>query len=287
MKIGIGLPNTLPGIPGRTLVDWAVRAEQRGFAGLATIDRIVYPNFDSLASLAAAAGATSRIGLMTNILLAPVYPPVLLAKAAASIDQLSGGRLTLGLGVGGRPDDFTAAGRPFKTRGRAFDADLALMHRAWRGEPVGGGEHAVGPTPVNNARVPILMGGTSDQTLRRMVEWAEGWTAGGGGPQGAGAFAKRVRDAWADAGREGDPRLSALVYFSLGDEVAEQSRANLRHYYAFAGQYGDMIADGALRTPQAVRDTVAAFRDLGFTEVFLDATTPDLDQVDRLADVVF
>jgi alkanesulfonate monooxygenase SsuD/methylene tetrahydromethanopterin reductase-like flavin-dependent oxidoreductase (luciferase family) len=286
MKIGIGLPNTLPGIAGRTLVDWAVRAEERGFAGLATIDRVVYPNHDSLAALAAAAGATSRIGLMTNILLAPVYPPVLLAKTAASIDQLSGGRLTLGLGVGGRPDDFAAVGRPFKTRGRDFDAELALMHGAWRGEPVGGGEHPITPMPVNDDRVPILMGGTSEQTLRRMVEWAEGWTAGGGGPQAAGAFAKRVRDAWTAAGRKGEPRLSALVYFSLGDEVAEASRANLRHYYAFAGQYGDMIADGALRTPQAIRDTVGAFRDLGFTELFLDATTPDLDQVDRLADVV-
>jgi alkanesulfonate monooxygenase SsuD/methylene tetrahydromethanopterin reductase-like flavin-dependent oxidoreductase (luciferase family) len=266
-------------------VDWAVRAEERGFAGLATIDRIVYPNHDSLASLAAAAGATSRIGLMTNILLAPVYPPILLAKMAASIDQLSDGRLTLGLGVGGRPDDFVAAGRSFVTRGREFDAELEIMHRAWSGEPLGGGEHATTPTPVNG-RVPILMGGTSDQTLRRMVKWAEGWTAGGGGPQAAGAFAKRVRDAWAEAGREGEPRLSALVYFSLGDEVADASRANLRHYYAFIGQHADMIADGALRTPQAIRDTVAAFSDLGFTEIFLDATTPDLDQVDRLADVV-
>jgi len=285
MRIGIGLPNTLPGIPGRTLVDWAVRAEERGFAGLATLDRVVYPNFDSLASLAAAAGATSRIGLMTNILLAPVYPAVLLAKTAASIDQLSGGRLTLGLGVGGRPDDFAAAGRSFVTRGRDFDAELAIMHRAWSGEPVGGGEHPVTPTPAHG-RVPILMGGTSEQTLRRMVKWADGWTAGGGGPQAAGPYAKRVRDAWATGGREGEPRLAALVYYSLGDEVTEASRANLRHYYAFAGQYGDMVADGALRTPQAIRDTVAAFRDLGFTELFLDATTPDLDQVDRLADVV-
>jgi alkanesulfonate monooxygenase SsuD/methylene tetrahydromethanopterin reductase-like flavin-dependent oxidoreductase (luciferase family) len=285
MKIGIGLPNTLPGIAGRTLVDWAVRAEERGFAGLATIDRIVYPSYDSLAALAAAAGATSRIGLMTNILLAPVYPAVLLAKTAASIDQLSGGRLTLGLGVGGRPDDFVATGRSFVTRGRDFDAELEVMHRAWGGESVGGGEHAVTPTPLNG-RVPILMGGTSDQTLRRTVRWAEGWTAGGGGPQAAGAFAKRVREAWQDAGRDGEPRLSALVYFSLGDEVAGASRANLRHYYAFAGQYGDMIAEGALRTPEAIRDTVAAFRDLGFTEIFLDATTPDLDQIDRLADVV-
>ena len=76
MDLGIGLPNPVPGTPGPLLVDWARRAEERGFAGLATIDRIVYPSYDSLATLAAAAGATSRIRLLTNILLAPAYPPV-------------------------------------------------------------------------------------------------------------------------------------------------------------------------------------------------------------------
>ncbi|MGH3658421.1 MAG: LLM class flavin-dependent oxidoreductase, partial [Micromonosporaceae bacterium] len=117
MRIGIGLPNPVPDTPGGRLVEWAVRAEERGFAGLVTIDRLVYPSHDSLISLAAAAGATRRIGLMTNILLGPLYPAVPLAKATASLDQLSGGRFTLGLAPGGRPDDYRAAGRDFHTRG--------------------------------------------------------------------------------------------------------------------------------------------------------------------------
>src|SRR5205807_3458943 len=99
---------------GTAMADWARRAEERGFSCLATIDRIVYPSFDSLTTLAVAAGATSRIGLFTDILLAPAYPPVWLAKATASLDAMSGGRLTLGLGVGGRPDDFAAMDRPFE-----------------------------------------------------------------------------------------------------------------------------------------------------------------------------
>src|SRR5947207_4225112 len=114
MKIGIGLPNTIPGTPGSVLVEWARRAEARGFSTLATIDRIVYPTYDSLTSLAVAAGATSRIGLFTDILLAPVYPPVWLAKATASLHAASGGRLTLGIGVGGRPDDYAAMDRSFE-----------------------------------------------------------------------------------------------------------------------------------------------------------------------------
>ena len=74
---------------------------------------------------------TERIGLVTNVLLEPLYPPVPLAKVTASLDQLSAGRLTLGVGVGGRPDDYELAGRPFGDRGRRFDADLELLHQAW------------------------------------------------------------------------------------------------------------------------------------------------------------
>src|SRR5438309_3957890 len=130
MDIGIGLPNPVPGTPGRALVDWARRAEERGFAGLATIDRIAYPSYESLIALPAAAAATERIGLLTNVLLGPTRNPVLLAKEAASVDQISGGRLVLGLAVGARPDDFEAGGQEFRNRGRRWDRDLDIIHRA-------------------------------------------------------------------------------------------------------------------------------------------------------------
>ncbi|HET8641581.1 MAG TPA: LLM class flavin-dependent oxidoreductase, partial [Pseudonocardiaceae bacterium] len=217
MEIGIGMPTPVPGAQEPALVDWARRAEARGFIGLATIDRIVYPSHDSLTTLAVAAGSTSRIRLLTNILLAPVYPPVLLAKAAASLDQLSGGRLTLGLAAGSRPDDFAAAGRDVHSRGREFDAGLELMHRAWRGEPVTDGGPPVCPTPSNGERVPILVGGTSDRAFQRMVAWGDGFTVGGAGPDAAGQVFERARAEWKEAGRSGEPRLAALTYFSLGD----------------------------------------------------------------------
>jgi alkanesulfonate monooxygenase SsuD/methylene tetrahydromethanopterin reductase-like flavin-dependent oxidoreductase (luciferase family) len=279
VKIGIGLPNTIPGTSGTVLVDWARRAEERGFSGLSTIDRIVYPSYDSLSALAVAAGATTRIGLVTNILLAPLYPPVLLAKASASVDQLSGGRLTLGLAPGGRADDYAAMGRD-------FDAGLDLLHRAWRGEPVAGGDKAVGPVPVHDARVPILIGGTSDRAVERAARWGDGWTSGGGGPDMAAPFVARIRAAWKEAGRAGEPRLAALAYYSLGDEVEADSLAALRDYYGFLPDYVEYIARGALRTEAAIRDAVRAFDDIGMTELYLDPTVARLDQVDRLADVV-
>jgi alkanesulfonate monooxygenase SsuD/methylene tetrahydromethanopterin reductase-like flavin-dependent oxidoreductase (luciferase family) len=287
MKIGIGLPNPVPGTPGHLLLDWAKRAEERGFAALATIDRIVYPSYDSLITLAAVAGATSRIGLLTNILLAPAYQPVLLAKSTASIDQLSGGRFTLGMAPGGRADDYAAVRRDFHTRGRDFDAALELLHRAWRGEGVANGGKPIGPTPVGEGRIPILIGGTTDAAFRRVAAWGAGWTVGGAVAAMAAPLVERVRMAWKDSGREGEPRLAALAYFSLGADAEGDSRAYLRDYYAFTGEWADRISEGALRSESSIRDAVRVFEDVGITELYFDPTVASVDQVDRLADVVF
>jgi alkanesulfonate monooxygenase SsuD/methylene tetrahydromethanopterin reductase-like flavin-dependent oxidoreductase (luciferase family) len=286
VKIGIGLPNPVPGTPGGVLLDWARRAEERGFSALATIDRIAYPSYDSLATLTAAGAATSRIGLTTNILIAPLYHPVLLAKRTASIDQLTGGRLTLGLAPGGRPDDYDMLGRDFHSRGRDFDAQLELLHRVWRGEPVGGVERRVCPPPVNGDRVPILVGGSSDAAIRRVTTWGAGWTVGGVAAEMAAPMVERVRTAWKDAGRAGEPRLAALAYYSLGTDAEEDSMAYLRDYYAFLGPYADQIASGALRSESAIRAAVTAFEEIGITELYLDPTATGLDQVDRLADLL-
>src|SRR2546430_1042522 len=275
MDIGIGLPNTLE-ITGTAIPEWARRAEARGFSTLSTIDRIVYPTYDSLTCLAVAAGATSRIGLFTDILLAPAYPPVWLAKATASLDAMSGGRLTLGLGVGGRPDDYAAMDRPFERRGRLMDQTLDLLHRAWAGESVTGDDFPVGPAPEAGNRVPVLVGGNTDVAVSRAVRYAEGWTGGGGTPAMIAPMVEKVRRAWREAGRDGEPRIAALAYFGLGDD--EASRAALRRYYGFAGEWANAIADSALRTPQAARDAVKQFAGVGITELVFDPTIAALDQ---------
>src|SRR5258708_4126401 len=125
MDIGIGLPTQIPDVAGKVLVDWAARAEEAGFSSLGTVGRLVYPNYDDLIALAAAAAVTDRIRLTTSVLLAPLHANLaLLAKQAASLDRLSGGRLVLGLGTGGRDDDFTATGLPPPGRGRPPPAPI-------------------------------------------------------------------------------------------------------------------------------------------------------------------
>jgi alkanesulfonate monooxygenase SsuD/methylene tetrahydromethanopterin reductase-like flavin-dependent oxidoreductase (luciferase family) len=283
VKIGIGLPNPVPGTPGDQLLAWARRAEERGFSSLATIDRIVYPSYESIIALTGAAGVTDRIGLVTNVLLAPTRNPVLLAKEAASLDQISGGRFTLGVSVGSRPDDYEAAGQDFATRGRRFDRALEIMHAAWRGEPVEGAQHPVGPTPVRGDRVPIVIGGMSEAAIRRTIQWGIGWTVGGAPPEVGGPFAQRVRAAWREASREGDPYIVGLTYFGLGDGAEEWATEYLGHYY---GDFGPRIAQYMPKTPGALRETVNKFEDFGFDELFVDPTSADPAQIDLAADAV-
>jgi alkanesulfonate monooxygenase SsuD/methylene tetrahydromethanopterin reductase-like flavin-dependent oxidoreductase (luciferase family) len=285
MKFGVGLPNPVPGVSGSAILEYARRAERFGFDSVATIDRLVFPSYDTLATLAAVGGATSRIGLLSNILIAPLYQPEWLAKSAASIDQLTGGRLTLGLAAGGRGDDFTVLGLDPTRRGRAFDRGLDLMHRAWQGERFGDGE-PITPTPTKDDRVPILIGGANDATIGRIVKWGAGWTFAAGGPEQGAPFAQQVRAAWQEAGRAGEPRVAALTYFGLGDDVTGETDAYLRHYYTFLGPYVDQILGGVLRTPDAIRQAVRAYTDAGFNEINFHATSASPDQVDRLAEVV-
>ena len=285
MRIGVGLPNTMLDVPGRLLVDWARRAEARGFSSLATIDRVAYPSYDSLTALTAAAAVTERIGLVTNVLLEPLYNPVLLAKVTACLDQISEGRLTLGLGVGGRPDDYQLVERPFGDRGRRFDADLELLHRAWAGQPVAGSQFPVGP-PTTRGRVPLLIGGQAKLAAPRAARWGAGFTIGGAPPEMAGGAIQEFKAAYEEAGGTGSPRIVALAYYSLGEEHTETSLRNLRSYYGFLGDWAEGVASGAPRTPETVRQTATAFEEAGVDELIFDPTVPDLDQIDRLAEVV-
>ncbi len=134
MKIGIGLPATTPGVQGKLILDWARQADAGPFSSLGLIDRIVYDNYEPLITLAAVGGATERIRLATTVLLAPLRNGALLAKQSASLDALSGGRLTLGLAVGGREDDYQIAEKSLKNRGKRFVEQLALMERIWSGQ---------------------------------------------------------------------------------------------------------------------------------------------------------
>src|SRR5215472_9466718 len=231
MDIGIGLPSTIPGIPGRLIPEWARAAEQAGFSSLGTLDRVVYANLETVPVLAAAAAVTERIGLTTAILIGPYRGN---GKLLATVDAIAGGRLRVGIAVGGRPDDYEATGSPFAERGRTFDAQLAELRGVWAQEPRGFAG-PIGPAPAQAGGPPLLIGGNAPAAFRRMTEFGAGWIMGGGGPEAFTAGADRARRAWREAGRAGEPRLAALSYVSLGDDAEAHAHAYLTGYYSFIG----------------------------------------------------
>jgi alkanesulfonate monooxygenase SsuD/methylene tetrahydromethanopterin reductase-like flavin-dependent oxidoreductase (luciferase family) len=278
MDVGIGLPNTVPGVDKAAIADFAQAAERAGLSSLGTIDRIAYGNYESLIALAAAAAVTDRIRLVTDILIAPLRSnTALFAKQAATLDHLSGGRLVLGLAPGARPDDYDLGGVDFSRRGRLFDRQLADLRRFWNGET------DVGPAPV---RPVVLIGGASDAAYRRVGEFGAGWTSGGGGVERFAEGRERARSAWRDAGREGEPRTMALIYFSLGERAAEAARASLGAYYAFAGPYADRIVESAATDEAQLREYVDGFAAAGCDEVICFPCSTDPAQVELLAAAV-
>src|SRR3954471_5122730 len=171
MKVAIGLPNAVPGTSGEQLTEWARRAGARGVSSLGTIERIAYPNLEPLISLAAAAAVTERIGLATTVLLGPLrVNPVVLAKQVASVHKISGGRMTLGIGLGGREDDYGIAGVDTATRGKDLDAMLARMEEVWEGDEMG---------PDHEAPPRILVGGSVEASFKRGARLADGRTPPG------------------------------------------------------------------------------------------------------------
>jgi alkanesulfonate monooxygenase SsuD/methylene tetrahydromethanopterin reductase-like flavin-dependent oxidoreductase (luciferase family) len=285
MDLGVGLPSTIPSATGSDVLSWASAADEAGFASLGTLDRVVYGNHETIPTLAAAAAVTSRIRLTTAILIGPFRGNgTLLAKQLATVDSLSGGRLTVGIAVGGRPDDYSAAGVDFEGRGAAFDAQLAEFGEVWGGASRGTAG-AVGPSPVQPGGPPLLIGGMGAAAIRRTVSHGAGWIAGGGGPPMFNQGAEKVRGAWTEAGRDGSPRLAALGYYALGPDAQALAADYLRDYYGFLGDYAEQVVGGALTTEAAIREAVADFEQAGCDELILFPCSPDLDQLNRLADV--
>jgi alkanesulfonate monooxygenase SsuD/methylene tetrahydromethanopterin reductase-like flavin-dependent oxidoreductase (luciferase family) len=287
MKIGIGLPSTIHGASPALILEWARRAEAGPFSSLGLIDRLVYDNYESLITLTAAAAVTQRIRLMTTILIAPLRNAAVLAKEAATLDALSGGRLTLGLGVGGREDDFHAAHAAYKGRGRHMERQLEVMKRIWSGKPVGDDVGPIGPAPVQSGGPEILIGGYTPEAIRRGARWADGYISGGGGdPAHARQNYDLLAKEWQAEGRQGRPRFVAAIYYALGQDAREHGAVALRSYYGFLGPRVEHMVAAFPASDEAVKGAIQGFADAGTDEFVLWPTIGDLDQVERLAALV-
>lgn len=281
MRIGLGLPNQVADLDPSTIPTIARQAEEAGFASLGTVGRLAFPGVMDTVALAAAAGATRRVELLPTLLLGTIWPPVLLAKELAGIDGVSGGRLTAGIGLGGRDEDYTTQGRSTGGRGARLDADLETYHRVWRGEQLNGDEPFV---PAGTREVPLLFGGFAPAAMRRMARWGQGYISGSGPAQMVAPSIESARQAWSEAGREGGPRVVAINYVSLRDP--DRGRAAVHHYYRSMGEeMAGAVVSGVNTTADALRSTIAAFDDLGVETLILHPATDDLDEITAVAEI--
>jgi alkanesulfonate monooxygenase SsuD/methylene tetrahydromethanopterin reductase-like flavin-dependent oxidoreductase (luciferase family) len=280
VDVGVGLPNAVPGTEGRLVLEWARRADRGPFASVGLLDRVRYDSLDPFPVLGAAAAVTDRVRLVTMVVIAPIRSAALLAKQAASVDALSGGRLTLGLAIGARHEDYRAVGIDPSGRGRRFSDQLAEIRDLWEAGSVApgqGGSHG-GPE--------LLVGGWTGVSMARVARFADGYVHGGGPPRAFERAASQALAAWADLGRPGRPGLYGQAYFALGDAAAGSGADYLRDYYAFTGPFAEKVAAGNLTSPRAIRDFLRGYEDAGCDHLVLLPTVSDPSQVDRLADVL-
>ncbi len=175
MKFGINGPY-MSGTNRDRLLEWFRRVDQGPFNTICTGERVLWPQVEEHAFLAAAAAVTNRVRVMSNIMILAMHPPVLLAKRAASIDVISGGRFVLGIGAGGREDDYRAAGSNFDNRWKRIDDAVATIRRIWAGEPPWEGAAPVGPAPVQPGGPPLFTSASGPTALpRRRNGLTDGW----------------------------------------------------------------------------------------------------------------
>lgn len=280
MQIGIGLPTTIPGAAPDLTVAWAQQADAGPFASLGVLDRLVYDSIDPLIALATAASVTNRIKLATTIVIGPLRGTAMLAKQAASIDAVSGGRLTLGVALGARQEDYQIAEVDYHIRGKRLTEQLGALRDYWEND-------TIRPRSARSRGPDLLVGGSSDITFARVARFADGYVHGGGPPRLFARVVDQIRAAWTDAGRPGRPLLWGQGYFALGDEaLIEVGKNYLRDYYAFTGPFAEKIADGLLTTPQAIVQFARGYAEAGCDDLVLFPTVADLTQLHRLAEAI-
>lgn len=286
MDIGLTLPSFVGGADRVAILEWCRRLDDGPFSSLSVGERIAYPSHELVTTLAFAAAATERIRIVSTVAVLPIHDAVRFAKQMATIDVLSDGRLTVGVGVGGRDQDYAALGVPFERRFARLDEQVEIMQRVWRGEVVVDGLPPVGPVPVQAGGPPLLTASMGPKSLARSAVWAEGLAGFDLGPDPAGVDAtfRRAEEAWSAAGRAKPPFLSTSSWFALGDGAQER----LAEYaYNYLSNFGDRAARALaglcrLSDAGAMRENLAALRETGCQEVVLVPTTTDIAELDRL-----
>lgn len=291
MQLSMTMPTMVAHDRADTLA-WCRAIDEGPWASLAVPERVTYPSHSWVVELSAAAALTERVRLWSTIIVLPAHDAVDVAKQLASIDRLCDGRLTVGIGVGGREHDFRAIGGSFARRWSRMDEQVAIMRRIWGGAPPFDGADPVGPPPVQAGGPPLVAGAMGEKALARAARWAvgvdDGSTVFGIDPTATAAAFDRIRAAWRNEGREDAPHISASLWYALGSDAPERlHRYGYEYMRIFGEEVATMMADMlSTSTPDALRTAVATLEELGCDELFLVPTTADVAELSRTRDAL-
>jgi alkanesulfonate monooxygenase len=282
------------------LLAYARRAEELGFGSLWAWDHMLlgtrkpFPFLDSLTTLAALAPMTERVRLGTGVLILALRNPLVMAKVCATLDHLSGGRLTLGLATGWYEREFNAAGVPYRRRGRVFEHNLEAIQRFWSGEPVAGEQNCIEyrnalmlPAPLQRPRPKLLIGGYVDKVLQRVATKSDGWLTYFYTPESFADAWRKIRGFAEEAGRDPDglenvAQLPICVAGSF-EEADRRSREYIAEYFDLP-EWSESSAESSIRgTPEDCAEQLARQFEAGVQHICLCPAGYDPEQVERIA----
>ena len=287
------MPVMEPDLDAATLRAWARAIDEGPFSSLCWGERIAFDNPECLTLMGALAAWTDRVRLVTTVVVPQLHSPVMLAKQLATGDVISGGRLTVGLGVGGRHEDYHAVGAdPATQTMRGMAEHVVVMKRIWAGEKVTESIVGVGPPPAQPGGPPLLVGTMGPKTVRSAAVWADGLagTTLDLDVDKQNDLFDVARTAWAEAGKA-EPHLATSFWFAIGDrdDARAQVHRHLRRYMNWVpAEIVDAMAPttGWAGTDEDLLEVLRRFDAVGTDEVHLIPTSSRIDQVNRIADVV-
>ena len=290
MKIGQCFTYTQDNPSRDVMLDWFRRVDEGPFSTISCGERMVGPSVDMMATLGAAAAVTQRVRIAPTLYVLPMHPAIKVAKHAATLDVISGGRTTITVGIGGRLHDYRCMEKEPVRRYARMDEQVAQIRRIWEGELPFEGTEPVGPPPVQPGGPPILAGVTGPKGIERAAKWADGiysWSS-----NGVGAEIEKQRDlvtaSWQSAGRNSAPQRVAGFWYSLAPDADARLKAYVYKYIKVIGEpaakYMASIVDRS--NPDAVRASLDAYEALGIEECWLNSATAEIAEIDGLLEVI-
>ena len=290
MKIGLCFPYTQDDLDRGKILEFFRRVDEGPFSTISCGERMVGSSVDMMAMMAAAAAVTSRVRIVPTLYVLPMHPAVKVAKHAATLDLISGGRTSITVGIGGRVHDYRCMEKEPVRRYAKMDEQVAVIRSIWAGEPPFEGTEPVGPAVVQPGGPPILAGVTGPKGIARAAKWADGYYSwsGNGVPDEIKTQLELIRSSWDDARREGAPEKVAGFWYCLAPNADEKLKAYVYKYIKVMGEAPAKAMSSMVdrSTPDRVRASLDAYEELGVEECWLNTATSDLAEIDGLLEVM-